>query len=426
MPTRRVKVEAGKPLTISSVALPGLWEPQNRDPVTGPSLTVHYATAGERLVKFTATESVIVEVTAPVADPPIVIPPVQPSGHDVIVKPGQSLNSVIAAGGGGKSYGVEAGTYGGLRNLPDNIKVVALGAVKLTGSHDYGIDLLWDNKPGPQNVTLEGLTVHGFGGGARIQHMDLGNAPRSQHARNIVFRRCRLTGMTGAGSHSGHGVFAVNVDGLLIEECFIADAGAAGTIRDIWVHGVYSKEGNRGVVLRKNFVVNAENFGLQARGTTWREDDSVTVPGPIIDGNLIIDAVNGIAIDGHNARVTNNVIGVRHFHLIPLGTRRSGWSGIYGSVGTLTQGNNVRFRSAGASNRSDGWKDGPWRNAARKDDVWCRGYPDNEATCKTVLSGAPDVDAITKTVDLSDLVVRARAGEAISGLVDAGQARVRV
>jgi hypothetical protein len=423
MPTpRRIKAFTGQPIRVESIALPGLWEPQNRDPVPNASaLVLQYQTPGVRQVKFTAVETVEVDVVAAYAptptEPPIVVPPVQPSGHDVIVKPGQSLSSVIQAGGGNKSYGVEAGTYGQLRGLPNNIKIVALGAVKLTGSNDYGIDLLWDNKPGPRNVTFEGLTVHAFNGGARIQHMDIENAPRSQHAQNIVFRQCRFTGMRGTGSHSGHGIFAANVDGLMLEECFIADAGAAGTIRDIWVHGLYSKEGNRGVIVKRCFVVNAENFGLQARGTTWREDDTVTVPGPIFDGNLIIDAVNGIAVDGNNARVTNNAIGVRHFH---LGTRRSGWSGVYGSVGTLWQGGNIRFRSAGASNRTDGWKDNAWRNASRSDDVWCRRGP-----CKTISSGTPDVDAVGKTVDLSDLVARARAGEDVGKLVGEGQARAR-
>lgn len=389
--------------------------------------------------------TLMVDAPAPTPPPPTPMPtpPVHSGGSDVEITPGQTIATVIDTARVGSAdrptvVYLRKGRYVGGINPPSHIRLIGEAGVVVSGrlrlssgsrnihviniafqgtrEQDYGLDSVFSGV-GPADVLVDRCGFDGFGGGIRMQHAN--SSDLAKYARNIAIRRTRLTHMSATGDHEGHGAFLQNCWGVLLEENFIDGAGAAGTIREIWVHGVYSKEGNRDVVLRRNWVENAESFGLQARGTTRRQDDSVTLPGPIVDQNVIVNACNGICLDGNNALATNNLIGVRYFHNKARG-HINGWAGIYASVGSLRQGGNIRFRSPGKSN-IDGYKDSAWRNDIRKDDVWCR----QQGPCRTISTGEPDIDAVNNEVDLSDLTEAIRAGSDIGAAVNLAQARVR-
>lgn len=428
MPLIKKSAVVGAITTITS-PVTARFDVPGRGTFKGKSVDVKYNNPGVRIITISPGDDVELTivaagtptppVTPPPITPPVTPPPVHTGGSDVEIKPGDPVNATLTKAGSGtaakpKTIGFQPGEYKTALSIKLNhVRLIALGGpVVFKGSATYGLDALFKGA-GPQNVVFDGLTLSGFGFGVRVQD----EVAAATAARDIVFRNMRIVNLTGSGAKDGHGIYCKLVDGLTIEECFIDGAGLAGHIRDMWVHGVYSKETNKRVVMRRNFANDAENFGLQARNSThlWNDADDGD-PGPVFEDNVIYNACNGICIDGKRGRVTGNIVGVRNFL---LGTRKNGWSAVYASVGQLTQGNNIRFRAAGPVNRPDGFQDSAWRNAKRTDDDWCwRG------ACNTIHT-TPDIDAIGTTIDLSDHVTRLRANEAIGVVVDEAQARVR-
>ena len=438
---RKITATAGQPVTMT-VPVPGKWTLPNREVPDGTSARVTYSSPGIRMI----TVEMVMQIQLDVKAAP---PPPPPPLWDVEIRPGDNITSKLNGAGSGTiadpvRVGIHPGVYtGSIRLSTSHVFIGAVGAaptiqgacsgggtaitnvtikgLNFTGpvTTTYGLDFVFT--AAIDGLTFEDCTVTGFGGGARFQHANNTSAtPFSAYAKNISLRRCRLKKPLSTDSHGGHNIFVCNVNGFTLEECFLDGAGRAKNSRGLFVHGLYSKEGNRRVIVRRNFVNDSENFGIQTRGPTWTWNAPDTGDiGPVVEDNVVYDCVGGIAVDGIRARVVSNVIGALPFHT--GSTWKHGRSGVYGSVGTLNQGNNLRFMAAGQPNRTDGWTQEAWRNDDRDDDVWCwRG------ACNTVVPGAADVDALTtKTKDLSDLVTRLRAGDDIGTIVRQAQERVR-
>ncbi|MGP1271831.1 MAG: hypothetical protein ACTS22_00710 [Phycisphaerales bacterium] len=135
---------------------------------------------------------------------------------------------------------------------------------------------------------------------------------KTDPATNIRFRRCIIVDAHGA--ERSHGIYATNLEGLLVEECLIDRNGwdyrrGREATATIWGHNVYIQKTAQGVVARGNIVSRASSHGWQAR-TGGIQEDNVFARNPIgllfandrsrnrdrsrelVSGNLIVEGVN--------------------------------------------------------------------------------------------------------------------------------------
>ncbi|MEA5612319.1 right-handed parallel beta-helix repeat-containing protein [Nodularia spumigena] len=151
------------------------------------------------------------------------------------------------------------------------------------------------------DILFEDLYVAGFSTNFSIQSLS--------DAAPIVDIRLNGCVVVDAWSRTSHssGVFAKNLDGLIVENCVIASNGFntdRGAVPTIYNHNIYIQNRTRGVVIRNNIIADASSHGLQLR------------PGGVAEGNLFLS--NPLALmfgggtnpdeGGVTGRVVRNII----------------------------------------------------------------------------------------------------------------------
>lgn len=116
---------------------------------------------------------------------------------------------------------------------------------------------------------------------------------------DIRLRRCIVTDSWSTSSHA-QGIYAEDVDSLLIEECVFDRNGwnpkIPGATRTMFNHHLYIQSNCRRVAVRGNILARAASHAVQLR------------PGGRIEGNLMIRNAIGVTTGGEEAAVDDNAI----------------------------------------------------------------------------------------------------------------------
>lgn len=147
---------------------------------------------------------------------------------------------------------------------------------------------------GPQSDLLfEDCRVDFYEEGFTLQGWDA--APMS----DVRVRRCVIADAYDTGGHS-QGIYAHNVDGLLIEECVLDHNGwhssIAGAEETIFNHNLYIQSTCADVTVRGNVIARASSHGLQLR------------PGGISENNLFVMNALAMFASSNPSIVRRNVV----------------------------------------------------------------------------------------------------------------------
>ena len=246
-----------------------------------------------------------------------------------------------ATGNGARRPRVKANTGVEFENNVGNVRFSGID-FEGNGNKGHGVDLIAN---GVSNVTFEDCLFQNFSGGLTA-HRDPLDMLKPPVISNLALRRCRFLDMMDDDPKEGHGVFAAQVDGLTVEECFIHKAGWNKKHRtgaqkfDIFTHGIYDQAGNKRCVYRRNVLVCCESVGIQARGPLVKPTDAHDgSASPQLVNNVMIDCAIGMIVNGPRATVTGNLVVPGHYH----STQKTGQGGMMCHVGAGKVANNVRL-----------------------------------------------------------------------------------
>jgi hypothetical protein len=129
---------------------------------------------------------------------------------------------------------------------------------------------------------------------------------------NIRFRRTQVLDSYAADGAHSQGLFAAEIDSLLIEECLFDHNGwnerVNGADATVFNHNMYIQTTCRNVVVRGNISIRASSHGLQLR------------PGGVAEDNLFVRDPISLLLGGGDHPVAGGVLGTVHANVILEGT----------------------------------------------------------------------------------------------------------
>lgn len=419
----------------------------------------------EAVVAVVGDKPVAVKLPAPAEDvllTPTTQPTTQPTTkpvpeYDFVVRKGQSLPSSTLLGGG--TYLdpiVVAVERGGVWN----------GSLSLNRSHVYYVAFGEGPKPlfksatgirvssNISNVMVRGFAFDASGVALNSKGNGIAGSPvdkvrditfedntfiehwngfsihpkvqgdESLYWKNVTISYNRFIDPKGNTSHSGHGGYIEGVNGLVFYENGIFSAGRNKSRVDIFAHGLYSQAGILDAVYERNLIGWAESAGMQVRGpdrdSKNRKHDSD--PGPIVIGNVVVDAAVGLIVNGRTVTVRKNIVSDGHFHNATKDGRRVQWHGeggiqVHAGFGPFKD--NTRFLH-GAPEPLPGEYRMPAFDLSprqpKEGNLWPWGFS------TAGVDQGNNVNSPAR-VSFDDLIQRGRAGEPIGRLVDEAHAR---
>lgn len=158
------------------------------------------------------------------------------------------------------------------------------------GDNPSGVSWLRRTK----DILFEDLYVAGFKDNFAIH-----SRSEATPIENVRLNGCVVVDSWSRTSHS-QGLYAKNLDGLLVENCVFASNGFntdRGAEPTIFNHNIYIQNDTRGVVIRNNIIADASSHGLQLR------------PGGVAEGNLFLSNPLAIMFGGGTAPDEGGVAG---------------------------------------------------------------------------------------------------------------------
>ncbi len=154
-------------------------------------------------------------------------------------------------------------THGGGGSPPSIDNVAFMGLHFLADTHDgtgqpVGIAL---HQPST-NILIEDCYVERYNTGIVIQGIG------GRHS-NVALRRSIVADSFGVNDGNPQGLYCVNTDGFLIEECIFDTNGwqpdVPGATADIFSHNIYIDTDTSDVIVRGNIIANGASHGAQMR-----------------------------------------------------------------------------------------------------------------------------------------------------------------